>query len=182
MLNRNAKSEHANFDYFILFLFLLIFNFFFFFLGPHQWLMEVPRPGIESELQLPAYTTATAKQDLSHVCDLPHSSRQCRILNPLGEARDRTHNFTVPSRLVSAVPQWELLILTIFKQAVQCRLAHAQFLAVWTALQVQNIFLRKETVPVKQSLLFLPPPQPLKNTRLLSGSVGQWPLLSILCI
>ena len=30
-------------------------------------------------------------RDLSHVCDLQHSSRQCQILNPLRKARDRTH-------------------------------------------------------------------------------------------
>ena len=29
--------------------------------------------------------------------DLHHSSRQRRILNPLGEARDQTHNLMVPS-------------------------------------------------------------------------------------
>ena len=32
--------------------------------------MEVPRLGVESELQGPAYTTATAMWDLSQVCDL----------------------------------------------------------------------------------------------------------------
>ena len=54
--------------------------------------MEVPRSGVESELQLPAYTkaTATATQDLNHVCDLYCSSRQHRILNPLIEARGGT--------------------------------------------------------------------------------------------
>ena len=31
---------------------------------------------VEMELQLPAYTTATATQDLSHVCNPHHSSRQ----------------------------------------------------------------------------------------------------------
>ena len=31
----------------------------------------------------------TAMSDLSHVCDLYHSSRQHQILNPLSEARDR---------------------------------------------------------------------------------------------
>ena len=36
--------------YFILFYFLLS--------GPHLWHMEVPRLRVESELQLPAYTTA----------------------------------------------------------------------------------------------------------------------------
>ena len=48
--------------------------------------MEVPRLGVKSELQLPAYTTATATQDPSHICDLRHSSPQHRILNPLSEA------------------------------------------------------------------------------------------------
>ena len=31
----------------------------------------------------------TTIQDLSHVCDLHHSSQQCRILNPLSKARDQ---------------------------------------------------------------------------------------------
>ena len=52
--------------------------------------MEVPRLWVEAELQLLAYATAIATQDPSRVCDLYHSSRQCRILNPLSKARDRT--------------------------------------------------------------------------------------------
>ena len=42
-------------------------NIFFFlaFLGSHLWHMEVPRLGVELELHLPAYTTATAVQDPS---------------------------------------------------------------------------------------------------------------------
>ena len=44
------------------------------FLGPHPWHMEVPRLGIDLELQLLAYTTATATQD-----------------PPLSEAKNRTH-------------------------------------------------------------------------------------------
>ena len=53
--------------------------------------MEVPRLGVKSELQLPAQTTATATAtatstpDPSHICDLHHSSWQCRILNPLAK-------------------------------------------------------------------------------------------------
>ena len=62
--------------------------FFLVFLGPHLRRMEVPRLGVELELQLPAYSTTTATRDLSHVFDLHHSSRQQWILNPLGEARD----------------------------------------------------------------------------------------------
>ena len=35
--------------------------------------MEVPRLGVELELQLPAYTSATATPDLSHIWDLHHA-------------------------------------------------------------------------------------------------------------
>ena len=51
--------------------------------------MEVSRLGAEWELQLPAYTTATAMWDLSRVCNLHHSSGQHWILNLLSEARDQ---------------------------------------------------------------------------------------------
>ena len=54
---------------------------------------------VESELQPPAYTIATATQDPSHVCNLHRSSRQSRILNPLSEARDQTCVFRDPSRV-----------------------------------------------------------------------------------
>ena len=50
--------------------------------------MVVPRLGVELELQLPAYATATATPDLSCVCNLHHSLWQCWILNPLSKARD----------------------------------------------------------------------------------------------
>ena len=70
------------------------------FLGLHPRHMEVPRLEDESELQLPAYTTATtATPDPSLVCNVHHSSRQRQILNPLSEARDRTPNLMVPSRI-----------------------------------------------------------------------------------
>ena len=43
---------------------LFIYLFLVLFLGPHLRHMEVPRLGIESELQLPAYTTVTATATL----------------------------------------------------------------------------------------------------------------------
>ena len=61
--------------------------------------MEVPRPGVKSELQPLAYATATAMWDPSHVCNLHHSPQQCWILNPLNEAMDRTHVPMGPSRV-----------------------------------------------------------------------------------
>ena len=59
--------------------------------------MEVPRLGVKSELQLLAYTTATAMPDPSRIFDIHHSSRQCQIPDPLNEARDRTCILMDPS-------------------------------------------------------------------------------------
>ena len=63
-------------------------------LGLDLWHMEVPGPGIELELQLQTYISATATRAPSCICDLHHSLGQCWILNPLVEARDRTHILT----------------------------------------------------------------------------------------
>ena len=63
--------------------------FLFCFLGQHLQHVEVPRLGVESEL--PAYTTATATRDPSHICNIRHTSQQLMILNPLSRARDQTH-------------------------------------------------------------------------------------------
>ena len=63
-------------------------NFFFAFLCPYPCHMKVPRLGIESDLQLLAYTITTAIPDANIICDLHHSSWQRQILNPLGKARD----------------------------------------------------------------------------------------------
>ena len=52
--------------------------------------MEGPRLGVQLELQMLAYVTATAMLDLSHICNLHHSSHKHQILNPLSEARDPT--------------------------------------------------------------------------------------------
>ena len=66
----------------------IYFSFVCLFLGPRLQHMEIPRPGVESELQPLACATATAILDLSCFCDLQHSSLKCRILNPMSEPRD----------------------------------------------------------------------------------------------
>ena len=91
--------------------------FVFSFLGLHPWHMEVPRLGVKSEPQLPAYTTATATPDLTHICNIYHSSRQPWIFNPLSEARDGTRNFMVPSWIcfcctTTGTPIYEILKIT----------------------------------------------------------------------
>ena len=69
-------------------------SYFFFFcsLGLHLWHMEVPRLVVQSELQLPAYTTATASgiRSASATYTTAHN-------NPLSEARNQTCNLMVTS-------------------------------------------------------------------------------------
>ena len=60
-------------------------------MGAYLRHMKVPRPGVESELQLLAYTTATATRDPSCICELHHILQKHRILNPLSEAKNQTH-------------------------------------------------------------------------------------------
>ena len=59
--------------------------------------MEVPRLGVKSELQLPAYTTTTTMPHPSCICNLHHSSQQHLILNWLSKARDWTSILVVSS-------------------------------------------------------------------------------------
>ena len=111
-LNPHTLSRYAEFSYiafisffcflffFLPFLFRIFFIFnFFCLLGPHLQHMEIPRLGVKSKLPLLAYTTATATQGPSCVCDLHHSPWQCQILTPLCEARDQTCNLMVTSQV-----------------------------------------------------------------------------------
>ena len=89
---------------------------FFFFWGSHLWHIDVSRPGVELELQLPAYATATATWDPSCICDLhcscndrasihwtrpgskPASSQTlCWVLNLL--SHNRNSNFLIAVHL-----------------------------------------------------------------------------------
>ena len=71
------------------------------FLELHLQHMEVPRLGVESELQLPAYIIATATQDPSCICDLYHSSQQRQILNPLSKAKDEPASSWILVRFIN---------------------------------------------------------------------------------
>ena len=64
----------ASYDFFFFLSFYLFFILYYFcFLGLHLWHMEVSRLGVKLELQLPAYSTATAMPDLSRIFNLHHS-------------------------------------------------------------------------------------------------------------
>ena len=83
--------------------------------------MEVPRLGAELELQPPVYTTATARRDLRHVCNLHHNLLQCWILNPLSEGPGiEPASSGMLAGFVSAEPQWELCYHSVFMCDVLC--------------------------------------------------------------
>ena len=79
-----------------------LFVFFFFSLGPHSRHMEIPRLGVQSELQLLATVIATATPDPSSVCDLHHSAPWVR------QGIEPTYSWFLV-RFISAAPQQELL-------------------------------------------------------------------------
>ena len=73
----------------------LLFLFFFFRAptmryGSSQARGRIETTGMETELQLQTYTTATGTLALSYTCDLCCSLWQCWILDPQSEARDWT--------------------------------------------------------------------------------------------
>ena len=78
------------------------------FLELHPQHMEVPRKGVESEMQLPAYATATAMPDPSLICDLHLDLWQHQILNPLSKdwthiLMDTSHILNLPSQNRKAI-------------------------------------------------------------------------------
>ena len=75
------------------------FFFFFFLFRALAEAYGISQARVQSELQPPAYTTATAMQDLSHIFDLHHSTPQHQIRNALNEARDRTRILMDTSRV-----------------------------------------------------------------------------------
>ena len=83
--------------------FLLIYIFFFF-LGLHPRHMEVLRLGIELELQLPAYTAATAMPDLSHICDYTTAHGNDGFPGP---GIEPTFSWILVG-FVATMPQWDL--------------------------------------------------------------------------
>ena len=77
--------------------------------------MEVSRLRVELELWLPAYISALAMPDPSHVCDLHCSSQQCQILNLLTGQGIKPTSSWILVWCVIAEPQWELQWVTSLK-------------------------------------------------------------------
>ena len=82
---------------------ILFYNFFFLF-----WATSAAYAGSQARGQigtaaagLQAYTTATARPDLSHVCNVQAACGNARSLhNALSEARDQTHIFMDTSQVL----------------------------------------------------------------------------------
>ena len=134
-------------------LFLGFFFFFFFFglfvfLEPHLQHMEVPRLGVKLELQLLAYTTATATWDPSHICNLYHSSRQRQILNPLSEARDRTCIVmdTSQIRFWWAMTGTPKSLHFIFFTIIGWNLKQVTWKLSWKIIKLHHLFLVRSTL------------------------------------
>ena len=116
---------------FIFFSFFFSFLFFYF-LKLYPWHMEVPRLGVESELQMLAYITATAMWNLSQVCNPHWNWGQLWIHNPLSEARDGTGILMDTSWVRFCWATWELPLDLI---SVHCKTIHHILFQQWlTAL------------------------------------------------
>ena len=91
---------------------LSLFNFIliFVFLGL-LWHMEVPRLGVESELQPLAYTTATGMPDPSLICNLPTTHGNARSLTHCARPEIEPVSSWILVGCVTAEPGRELPLL-----------------------------------------------------------------------
>ena len=90
---------------------------FFLFLGPHLQHMEVPRLGVESELYLPAYTTATAIQDLRGMCNYTTAHNNTRSLTHWVRPEMEPASSWILVRFITTEPWWEphkVFLCTLF--------------------------------------------------------------------
>ena len=92
--------------------FCLFAFYFLVFLGPHLWLTEVPRLGVQSDLQLPTCATATdLRHSHSHAGSLTHcvrprietTSSQMLVGLVIAEPRRALHFCVLPVSLIRVV-------------------------------------------------------------------------------
>ena len=139
----------------------VVLFFFSCFLGLHLRHMEVPRLGVQMELQRLSYTkaTATAMQEPSHICNLHHSSWQRWILNPLSEGRDQ---ILIPMDLSWVHYRWATTgtpICAFFP----CH-PHVILWPFWATFQV-SLYQREAGFSLWGRLGHAPLNQPLKGTK-----------------
>ena len=98
---KSVSSTYAGNGFCFLFLFVC-----FSFLGPYPRHMEVPRMGVELQLQLLAYTTGCSHSNAGSQLHLRPTLQLTAtwILNPLSEARDQPVSSWTPVGFVSTAP------------------------------------------------------------------------------
>ena len=138
--------------------------------------MEVPRLGVQLELQLPVYTTAPATPDLSHICDPHHSSWQCWILNLLSvrPGIEPSSSGTLV-RFVTDETQWELLgpiskSIYIFQELLCTLLDKSNHINIYV-----SHFVFPKNIPPGHLLSF-PRDWPLSDPLPSRGSCGSHPV------
>ena len=76
--------------------------------------MEAPRLGAQSELQLPAYTTATVTSNPSLVCNLHTAHSNAGSVTHWARPGIKLATLWFLVGFVSTAPQWELCIISIW--------------------------------------------------------------------
>ena len=133
--------------------FVCLFVCFLAFLGPQLWDMEVPRLGVKSKLQLPAYAIATAMPGPSHC------SQQSWILNPLSEARNQTCSIMDTSWVLNHLSHDGNSYTVGLKRDLEERIPldgpRGEELARWGAPASENCFRLFLTLGLEHCSLFL---------------------------
>ena len=90
--------------------------------------MEVPRLGVESELQLPACAIATAMEGLSHVCDLTIAHGNNGSLTHRARPGIEPSTSWLVVGFVFAAPQWEFPEQCFFAMTFCCTIIYASMI------------------------------------------------------
>ena len=126
-----ANGQNSSFG------FVFFFNLF---CATHLGHMEVPRLGVKLEPQLPAYATATAMWDPSHVCNLHHGSRQHQFFNSLIEAKDQTCVLMGTSQICYCWATVGTLKLKYWWMCFLCEITNCLITELWLESKFLNVF------------------------------------------
>ena len=111
-------------------------------LSMHLWHMEVPRLAVKSELPLPA----RVRRDPSYTCNLHHSSRQRRIPDPPGKARNWTTSSWILVDLVPLPPCTSFLKKTVHWSCSFLQSMGVPILVLWIWVWLVSIRIRVQSL------------------------------------
>ena len=114
-MEKGSLKLNRKINNFIIIIIIIIFFFFFCFLGLHSWHMDVPKLGVELELQLLAYTTAMATS-VTYTTAMATSVTYTTAPGNAGSLTHWARTGIEPAtswfvvRFISTVPWWGLLL------------------------------------------------------------------------